>query len=215
LIPGENPDEAEDRVHPLVRRSFRATCQFAAVAAIFASAALTLLYLLDHPIVYGAFALCGIGALLFGTAAVYATWRAPCPSCAQPMAFLAPDQSRSLCRSCGSFAESRAGRAVLLPESYVAEEPLFTVRLRFGTQLPARCAACGERASRTVALRVGPRGGGLASTVTAARVPHCAEHENGAILASESRTALLLAVRSYRFLRDYRALNEAERESGR
>jgi hypothetical protein len=92
-------------------RSLQATLAYAAVSALATVGAVTLITDAREVAAWLAAAALLLVALLFGSAAAWATWRAACPACDGRLAFSARHGVVKRCLRCGAGVESRGGRA--------------------------------------------------------------------------------------------------------
>jgi hypothetical protein len=181
----------------------------------------------------------GLGALLTGCSALGLLFgrvlggsgSAPCPVCRAKI----HDVERRgrvdgiLCARCGRFLESVDGEVRPVDDDRVAHVPLFGAVLPEHFAWPPGCVVCGAPVTQSLPARttrvdeatVGLNIVGLAMAATvgvgfAARcgsvavdVPHCGEHDDGAVLAAGGPTGFLVFFRSLRYQREFCALNQA------
>ena len=151
---------------------------------------------------------------------------APCPLCRAPI----HDVERTgrvdgiLCTGCGRFLRSKAGVLRPVGEGTVAADAIFGAALSGGFEWPPGCVVCGAPVTQTLPVRlmnedeasVGLSIVGLAMAATlgagflvhrgkraALNVPHCADHDDGALLAKGGPGGFLLLFRSYPYQRAF------------
>ncbi|WP_437326561.1 hypothetical protein [Sorangium sp. So ce381] len=182
----------------------------------------------------GAF-LCGCGAVGILVGEVLAgAGSAPCPVCGAKI----HDVERTrrvdgiLCMQCSRFLRAEAGELRPVDPGSVADEPIFGAALTDRYRWPPGCVVCGAPATQVLPVQtmktdvgtsVGMAAVGLAMTAAigvgfwvykgkriAVGVPHCAEHDDGAILAEGGPTGFLLLFRSYPYQREFCELNHTQ-----
>jgi len=170
---------------------------------------------------------------LLGLAALYmavaGAATAPCPGCGAKIDGLSTGANDGkLCEGCKKYLEGENGRLWLTDEARVAETPLFGAVLADTFGWPDGCCVCGEPVARKlpVTLTVSTAKSGLGSLAVGAatggmllrtgggktftvEVPHCAQHDDGARLASDTNETVKIAFRSYPYQRAFCALNGA------
>jgi hypothetical protein len=174
---------------------------------------------------------CGAVGLLFGSV-LGGSGSAPRPVCRGKI----HDVERRgrvegiLCGRCGRFLESVDGEVRPADDDRVADAPLFGAAVDEGFAWPPGCVVCGAPVTQSLPVRttradeatVGLNVVGLAMAATVGvgftgrigrrgvvEVPHCGEHDDGAVLAEGGPTGLLLFFRSLRYQREFCALNRA------
>jgi hypothetical protein len=174
---------------------------------------------------------CAALGILFGRV-LKGSGSAPCPACGEPV----HDVERSgrsagiLCAGCGRFLCSEGGELRPMDEDAVADEPVFGAALTASFQWPPGCVVCGAPVTQALPVRimeaeatsVGMSVVGLAMAATfgvgflvyngrriSIDVPHCAEHDDGVVLAEGGPTGFLLLFRSHPYQREFCALNAA------
>jgi hypothetical protein len=177
--------------------------------------------------------LCGCGAVGVLVGKVFGgSGDAPCPVCGAKI----HDVERServegiLCTHCGGFLNSEAGELRPVDPDTVADGAIFGAALAEGFKWPPGCVVCGAPVTQELPVRVvktdveksmalSAVGLAMAATIgvgfwvrkgkrVAVDVPHCAAHDDGAVLTEGGPTGFLLLFRSYPYQREFRQLNQ-------
>lgn len=177
---------------------------------------------------------CGAAGVLVGKV-VMRSGSAPCPGCGAPIHDVDRIGSVAgiLCGHCGKFLRAERGELRPVAPDTVAEDPIFGAAVRESFAWPPGCAVCGAPSTRAVQARlratnadaatdVGLAVVGVAMAATVGvgflmrgeqrisiEVPHCAEHDDGAVLVDGAGDpgGLLWLFRSYPYQRAFCELN--------
>ena len=167
----------------------------------------------------------GLGAIVIAVTAFQDSGIATCPIDGTT---LSVGSGLNECPKCRHFFENQAGKLREIDHDTVKGLPFFGIPwAEISDHMPPLCCACGAPATRTVAVRMEtPLGTGVITTRAARfsiEMPHCASHENGADIGSDSRrramddpkrtvtddseSFLAIRVRSYAFYRAFMRLS--------
>jgi hypothetical protein len=179
--------------------------------------------------------LCGCGAVgvLFGKV-LAGSGSAPCPGCGAPIHGIERKGRVQgiLCVRCNRFLKSKSGVMRPMARDTIARDPLFGAALPTSFAWPPGCVVCGERVTQSLPVRImktdhgeslAASALGLAMVATigvgfwvrkgvrvALDVPHCADHDDGAVLTEGGPSDFFLLFRSYPYQRAFCARNETQ-----
>lgn len=136
-----------------------------------------------------------------------------------------------LCAQCGIFLRSDEGELRPMDLNTIAERPIFGASLADGFTWPAGCVVCGGAVTQALPagvlesdtsrdLGINVMGLAMAATIGVGfwvdngkrvrlDVPHCGEHDDGAILTRTGSNKYMLLFRSYPYQRAFCELNRA------
>jgi hypothetical protein len=144
--------------------------------------------------------------MAFGGAGV-----ATCPGCGAALSGLSTKSNDGvLCSSCHRYSQGDNGTLWLTDENRIADDPIFGSPLPERFNFPAVCCVCGqpEKSREKISLRMQNASsavtaatvGVTSSTTVSVDVPHCGDHNGGALLSgTPDRTHIKF--RSYPYLR--------------
>jgi len=212
-----------------IKRSVGATVGYA-VGGLAALALSGLLFktIVEGPVTLGVALIPGIVGLILLWLAIGGSGTAPCPGCGVPLSGLSTGSNDGvLCSGCKKFLEGKEGMLRVTDESRIAEAPLFGAILPESFTWPEGCCVCAKPAVRRESISVSlptasaagknlavtaltggvvtQSGGGDKYTV---EVPHCGDHQEGALLGSGSGSSVEIRFRSYPYLRSFCAANK-------
>lgn len=185
--------------------------------AAFAGAAALWVY--DHP-VWAAIA--GVIALLFAGGAFFGSGEASCPVCSEKIRGLGWMASCPKCLHYFVVVDNQLRE--IAPDSVREVTVGFAIPMPYGAcTMPAICCACGAPATRTVSKTLTVQNGSGLVTVGATKfsidMPHCARHDNGAVIGSAwqqrrsddpppagfdwQHSVFAIKVKSYAFYREF------------
>ena len=163
---------------------------------------------------------------------VFGAGRAPCPSCGAQVRELRLRGRNDgvLCQACGAFLEGERGLLAPSDPARVAAVPLFGAALPDSFRWPEGCVVCGAPATRHVqrSVSVSNTSASLAKSVASSAVgavggvgvlvrsgsritvlvPHCEQHEDGALLEDCGGAQPNVVFRSLRYARAFCQLND-------
>ena len=138
--------------------------------------------------------------------------RAPCPKCGRPVTIIGIDR----CRSCNTYIRIEENRVLLVEKGFVADNPTFEfecplpVVMRLEWPWKEHCIVCGQPAGANDE-RVDVQG-------TEVVLPHCGEHEGGAVWSlgvSESAVTMVkFRFRSFDFWNEFLEKNAIHTRAG-
>lgn len=174
--------------------------------------------------------LCGVSAvgIYFGSV-VGGVGSAPCPSCGESIKGL---ERRGriegvLCRGCSKFIEGKSGKIWLSNPDAIADEAIFGAALPAGFEWPPGCVVCGAPDSELIpchlvdverdvglvagVVMLGALGAGVLPTGKREKiyVPHCKDHDDGAVYASGGPTGYVILFRSHAYQQAFCEVNRA------
>jgi hypothetical protein len=178
--------------------------------------------------------LCGASAVgvVFGSV-LGGVGSAPCPACGAQIEDLERRGSAEgiLCQRCNHFLESKGGKLRVTAPDTVADMPVFGAALPERFYWPPGCVVCGAPPTQDLPIRIqktdvaesvvgsmaGLAVGGLIGVGFVVRsgkrialhVPHCRDHDDGAVLAQGGPTEFMILFRSYPYQRAFCELNSA------
>lgn len=177
----------------------------------------------DGAITIGIALLPGILGAILLYMSVSGAAEAPCPACGAKLTGLSTGSNDGvLCEKCKIYVQ---GQGALTPTdpARVADVPLFTTLLPDQFAWPDGCCVCGtpathgvkieartqNQASAAAVVGVTEMTGGVltarraGANVWSVEVPHCANHKDGALLASAGGDKVKIRFRSYPYLRAF------------
>jgi hypothetical protein len=201
-----------------VTRSWGATIGYLIGGVIMlAISALLFVFLVEGPVTLGIALIPAIVALILIYMSFGGAGTAVCPACRSPLSGLGTKRNDGvLCPHCGRYCEGTNGLLLLTDLNRVAEDPLFASPLPSQFAFPNGCCICGgpETKREKVSLRTqdassaitAPTVGVTTTTTVSVEVPHCAEHNGGAMLTGTPKSTHI-KFRSYPYLRAFCQVN--------
>lgn len=150
----------------------------------------------------------------------------PCPSCGTTMLELSEGRSRA-CEQCTQYLTGNDKELWIAPPDAVSATAVFGARLPERFAWPDGCCICRQPTTRTVpvSLSVSQTGANLAAsavglvagrivvrdgkTIYSVDAPHCAQHNDGATLETQTLGPVRILFRSLAFQREFRERNNA------
>lgn len=137
--------------------------------------------------------------------------KALCPNCGEKLSNLSPTTNDCVfCEKCHTYLEGKDHLLGRTDENRIADSPIFKAHITKGDPfLPEYCCVCGKPAVRreTIAPTKAPEASGQPNLFVSLNIPHCAEHEKGAVF-EESGGKTYLKFRSLAYWKTFCKLNK-------
>jgi len=208
-----------------ITRSWSSTATYAGVGIGFALIGVAIIMWTSGGLWLGSIALAMfIVTLICLYMAAFSSGEAKCPGCGKALSGIGLSKNEGVfCEGCHKYVEGTGGELWMTDPAKVSKDPHYTSPLPENFSFPPGCCICGKPETHRVKVSMTTQGGGDAavglatggglrtSTRTSVEVPHCDEHQDGALL-SGTKDHVKIRFRSYPYLRAFCEMNHTEPE---